>query len=312
MAKMSVKSTKAKPAAEAKATSPASATKSSKPAKNPKLPGFFKLFVQSLQLLRRHWKVFAGITLLFGILNVVLVQGLGATGGLGEAKATLDQLFTGSWQRLTSGVGLFVYLLGASGNASSPTAGVYQIILILIFSLAIIWTLRQVYAGHAVGVRDGLYKGLTPLIPCILVLLVIGLQLLPLALGATVYGIVTANSLVVTGVEQFFAASLFFMLAAVSLYFLSSSLFALYIVTLPDMTPLAALRSARELIRHRRFMVLRRVILLPIVLVVLSAVLIVPLILFATPLAAWAFFAVSMLLLPIAHSYMYALYRSLL
>ncbi len=53
---------------------------------------------------------------------------------------------------------------------------------------------------------------------------------------------------------------IFFLLAMLTLIYVKSSLFALYIVTLPDMTPMKALRSARELARYRRWTVLRKIL----------------------------------------------------
>jgi hypothetical protein len=116
----------------------------------------------------------------------------------------------------------------------------------------------------------------------------------------------------VTLLEQVLWLAVWFVLGVTSLYMISSSLFALYIVTLPDMAPLAALRSARQLVAHRRWAVMRKIIFLPLALMILAAVLVLPIILFATPLAAVVFFLISMLFLPFAHSYMYALYRALL
>jgi hypothetical protein len=93
---------------------------------------------------------------------------------------------------------------------------------------------------------------------------------------------------------------------------ISSSLFALYIVTLPDMTPMKALRSARELVRHRRWTVLRKILCLPLILLVAGAVIMLPIIIVLTPLAQWVFFLLTMLALVAAHAYMYTLYRELL
>ena len=58
-------------------------------------------------------------------------------------------------------------------------------------------------------------------------------------------------------------------------------MFALYIVTLPDMTPMKALRSARELVRYRRWTVLRKVLFLPLMLLVVAAIIMVPIIILA-------------------------------
>jgi hypothetical protein len=299
------------------AKSKSKSSKAARPTQKPsapspvKLPGAFRLLQSALHMLVQHWKVFGIIALLYGLCNVLLVQGFSAAGNLEQAKDILDQLSNGKWEQVVAGTSLFVYLLGSSGNAENSTAGTYQLIFALIFSLALIWLLRQLYAGHKVRVRDGFYRGMAPLIPFVLVLAVVAFQLLPLALGALVYGAVTSTGLAATGVEQGLWTVFFAVASTISLYLLSSSLFALYIVTLPDMRPLQALRSARQLVRGRRFAVLRKVLFLPVALIILSGILIVPLILFATPVAAWAFFVVSMFLLPIVHSYMYSLYRSL-
>lgn len=280
--------------------------------KGEKVAGAFRILGSSFAVIGRNWKLFLGITLIYGFLNMVLVQGFQATGSLSEAKDLLDQLFAGSFGQLASGLTLFVYLLGSSGNTANPTASAYQLILILVMSLAIIWALRQAYAGHAIRIRDSFYRGMSPLVQFVLVLIVVCLQLIPMAVGLLVYGSVVSGGLAATGVEQVLWALFAFLLSLLSLYLLASSLFALYIVTLPDMTPVQALRSARQLVAHRRWTVMRKVLFLPLVLLVLSAVIIVPVILYATPLASWIFFVTSMLILPIVHSYMYSLYRALL
>src|SRR5690606_28518012 len=118
-----------------------------------------------------------------------------------------------------------------------------QMLLLLIASLAIIWALRKTHGDVKVRARDAFYQGMYPLIPFILVLLVIGLQLLPLLLGSSLYSLVTTNGIAVHAIEQTAWLLLFGGLSLLSLYMLSSSLFALYIVTLPNMTPMKALRS---------------------------------------------------------------------
>jgi hypothetical protein len=93
---------------------------------------------------------------------------------------------------------------------------------------------------------------------------------------------------------------------------LASSLFALYIVTLPGMTPIRALRSARGLVRYRRWTVIRKILWLPLLLLLVAAVIMLPIIIWLTAVAQWVFFILSMFALLAVHSYMYALYRELL
>ena len=276
------------------------------------IPGAFHLFWNGLQVLRRHWVVFSGIVLVYALLNVLLVQGINSVGNLEEAKQTVTEAYGDQLNGIGFGVTLFAHLVSTSGSALSPAAGAYQLILALIMSIVLIWTLREVYAGHKVRIRDGFYKGVYPLVTFVLVLCVIALQLLPLLFGGMLYNLVAANGIAITGMEQILWVALFFFFSLISLYMMSSSLFALYIVCLPGMTPIRALSSARELVRNRRWTVMRKVIFLPIALLVIAAVIIVPLILLAAPLAVWVFFILSMCSLAVIHSYLYALYRSLL
>jgi hypothetical protein len=272
-----------------------------------KMPNVFVVLWRSLEVLKRHWKLFLGIVLIYGILNLVLVRGLSGGTDLSTVKSALRG--TGS---LTTGASLFLYLLGGSGNTSSAGAGSYQMILVIIISLALVWSLRQVYAESQVRIRDAFYKGMYPLVPVILILLVIGLQLLPLIVGATVYSIVMSNGIAVGSLEHILWFLLLIFTSLLSLYMLCSSTFALYIATLPDMTPMKALKSARELVKHRRFLVARKILFLPLAMLIMAAIVMIPLILVVTPFASWAFFILSMIGLAVAQSYMYALYRELL
>lgn len=281
------------------------------PAKKP-LPGTIRLFKRSLAHLFAHKKLFFGVVLVYLVLSVVLVRGFGFGSDVPELKSVLDEVFTGGSGQLIGGVAIFSFLVGAAGNTSTDAGAVYQSILLVIVSLAFIWALRQTHAGQKARVKDAFYKGMYPLIPFVLVLLVMTLQLIPFAAGTTLYSLVAGSGLAVGLIEQAFWIVVFGLFGLLSLYMLSSSLFALYIVTLPDISPLQALRSARGLVQHRRWAVMRRVLLLPIVIVVIGALIMIPLIILVTPLAEWVFFALGMFSLAVVHSYLYSLYRELL
>jgi len=277
-----------------------------------KLPNVWQLTRQAALTLWGRKDLFIGITLIYGVLDLVLAQGVSGGTNVSTLKHSLSQASNGHFNGLASGVGVFALLIGSAGNKSSPAAGTYQLFLTVIVSLAIIWALRQVLAGAKLRIRDAFYRGMYPLVPFILVLLVVSLQLLPLLIGSLVYGLVTTNGIAAYFIEKLLWALLYILLALLSLYMISSSLFAVYIVTLPDMTPLKALRSARELVRHRRWTVLRKILWLPLFLLVVAAVIMVPIIIWLTPVAQWAFFALTMFSLIAVHSYMYTLYRELL
>ncbi len=277
-----------------------------------KLPSVYRLTKKSFRTVWDQKVLFIGIILIYGVLNLILVQGIAGSTDTATLKETLDQVFTGHFAGLASGLSIFTIMLSSAGNSTSQVAGAYQMFLALMGSLAIIWALREVLAGKNVRIRDPYYRGMYPLVPFILIMCVVALQLIPLLIGSGLYSIVVNNGIAVLFIEKFVWAMLYGLLALLTLYMLTSSIFALYIVTLPDMTPLKALRSARELVRYRRWTVLRKIICLPIILLTAAALIMIPIIVWLTPLAQWAFFVLTMSALLAVHAYMYTLYRELL
>jgi K+-sensing histidine kinase KdpD len=156
------------------------------------------------------------------------------------------------------------------------------------------------------------YRGMYPLIPFILVLIVMGLQLIPALIGNFLFTTVINGGLAVGFIEQAMWTLFFILTILLSLYMISSSSIALYIVTLPEMTPMIALRQARELVRYRRFSVLLRALALILVIFFLLFVIVLPVIFIAPSLAEWIFFLITVLAIPLVHGYMFSLYRELL
>jgi hypothetical protein len=184
--------------------------------------------------------------------------------------------------------------------------------LLVIISLATIWGLRQVSAGNKPRIRDAFYKGLYPIVPLILVLLVIGLQLIPMAVAGWLYSAVIVGGVAGTLIEKILWILLVILAILLSLYMISSSLFALYIVTLPDMEPMQALRSARQLAVHRRWTILRKIVFLPFILFVIAALIMLPTIILLPFIAEWIFLVLSLFGWIVTLCYIYNLYKELL
>lgn len=288
----------------------------SKPLKQhkPALTGGFKLFIKSLKILLQNKRVFGGTLLIAFIINVLLVKGFTSSANLVDSKSLLDQIFSGKFGQLTSAATLFTVLLQGAGATATATAAIYQSFLFVILSLSYIWVLRNSLAQKTkkLKVRDGFYKGMYPLITFIGVLVIIGIQMFPLAIANFLYATVIGGGLAVTSAERIIWLILIFLLIVLSIYMISSSIFALYIVTLPDVTPMQALRSAGDLVRFRRWSVMRKVLVLPFCLLVIGAAIIIPLIIIAPALAEWVFYLLTVIALLVFHSYFYNLYRELL
>jgi hypothetical protein len=266
------------------------------------IPGSFQLADEVFNTLRRFWKPLGGILVVYLILNVVFASGL-----ISDIHSTAGS-FSDS-HKLSDVLNNFGSLLGA-GSGSSGGSSAAQSLLLVLESLVIIWALRQLLAGEVIRVKQAYYHAMTPLIPFLLVIFVIILQLLPITLGAGALALVLSTSggaplTIVLG-------TLFALLTVWSLRMISSSVFALYIVTLPDIQPRQALRSAKNLVRFRRQQIMRRLLFLPICLLLLIGVVMLPIILLVPFLVVPVFFGLIMLSILLVHTYLYSLYRGLI
>lgn len=299
--------------AKTKSTSKKAVVKNSSPKKpelRPRatLASSFSITKNSVAVLWHNKSLFGGIMLVYGIAYIVLVQGLSGTANASTIKGDFSGFFHGNVGGLFSGL----LVIGSTNTNGNPSASTYQAFLILIISLVVIWTLRQVYSGAIVRVRDGYYKGLYPLIPFVLIALVIGVELIPAAVGATAYSVFVTQGIAITVAEKAIGVILLAGLVLFSMYFISSSIFGLYIVTLPDMTPIKALRSAKALVKGRRLIVMRKVIYLPVMLIIAISIIMLPFIVLVPVLAVWIFFILSLVAITVVHGYLYNLYRELI
>ncbi len=288
--------------------------KQKKPAANKvasrrKISPVWILTVQAVRIMKRHWRLFGGLLVIYAVSSLILVNGLSRTVDLVSVKAALRSTNAGV---LTSGTEMVSTLFTNSTSSSASTT--YQLILFIIMSLAVIWALRHAYADTPqtpVRAKQAMYQGMTPLIPFVLVLLVIGLELVPFMVGTSVYAVVSHGIAQGVGEQLLWTVGLFALMLW-SFYMLASSIFALYVVTLPDMPPRKALRLAKELVARRRFVVLRKLLFLPLLVLIIILLVMMPVILLLTPIAEWILLVFGLLLVMFCHSYLYAMYRELM
>jgi hypothetical protein len=281
----------------------------------PKLPNVLRLTRKTYDLLSMNWKLVSGIALVYGLLNILLVRGLNGGVSVSDLKTQFTDLANGGWGNLGSAITIFGLLVSSSSSGTaSDAAGAYQSFLTIITSLAFIWTFRQLLTNkeQKLRVRDSFYRGMYPLIPALLVLLMVAVQLIPVLIGGTVYGLLVANGIATTTPEILISGLFFVAMIVWSLLLITATIFAMCIVTLPDMEPKQALQTARKLVKFRRAVVFRKILFLPVLLLLILTVTVLPTILTIPVLAQWVFFVVSMFAIPISVAYIYTVYRELL
>lgn len=276
------------------------------------LPGLKQLLGGTFGLFWQNKRLFLSIGFIYAGLQFVFAKGLGSAFQIAQTKKEVQEILGDQTNSFDTSYALFNNLVGSFNGQVTEAAGVYQLFLSLITILAVIWLCRQLLAGEKPGIRDTFYKSMYPLIPFMLVLIVISLQLIPALVGNFLLSTVISNGLAVTPLEKAIWVLLFFALLILSLYMVLSSVFALNIATLPDVRPMQALRSARELVLHRRIGIFARIIVLPIIGFLVAIAVFLPLIRYAAPVAEPLFLVYGSFAVVIMTIYMYNFYRSLL
>lgn len=278
-----------------------------------KLPSGWKILKRSLLYLYSYKKLFLGISLTYGLLLILFVRGLSTNLQFEVLRQNLTDIFAGGLSSVGETASSLGVLFSTLGSSSSDAGSVYQMFIVLIVSLSLIWSIRQTYSRKVkLRIRDGFYKGMYSLVPFLLVLFFILLNLLPFVIAGSLYDTILTTSLAVSGPEQLLWAGVFIAGFAWSIYLVSGSIFGLYIVTLPNTQPRAALKSARKLVRFRRGVVIRRLLFLPFMLFCFSTLALIPMVFIFAPIAEFTFLIFSFVLPAVVHGYLYTLYRELL
>jgi hypothetical protein len=252
------------------------------------LPGYWAFTNTVRKLLLAHKKLFVCVALLYATLSVALI-GLASQDAYVTLADTLREtgsdLFTGAWGEIgKASLLLATGLTGSLNSALTEAQQVYAILIMLLTWLTAVWLLRSIVAGGKPKLRDGLYSAGAPIVSTFVVLLVIVVQLLPVALAAAGLGAAIASNLISDGgVEAMLFWAAVVALLALSLYWITSTVIALVVVTLPGMYPLKAIKIAGDLVVGRRVRLLLRLLWMGLITAGLWIIIMIPILL----LDAW-------------------------
>ena len=115
------------------------------------------------------------------------MRGVNTNLNISNLRNQLDNVFNGSASQLRSGISVFVTLISSNSANASSSSGVIGFFLFVFIAMAIIWSLGKFGSKEKISVKDAFYKGISPIVQFILVLLYLILLLLPFTLGASVY-----------------------------------------------------------------------------------------------------------------------------
>jgi len=290
-----------------------------------KLPGYWSFTISTLKLLLTNWRLFGGLVLVYVVVSIV-IGGFGAQDTYSNLASSLKQsggdLFKGNFGTVSQAT---LLLITSVTTGLTPNVTQAQSVLggLAVFFgwLSTVWLLRNTLAGHKPRLRDGLYNSGSPVLATVIVGFIIMLQLLPSAIGLIIYTAAQNSGLLESGVSAMLVWMSVILFSLLSLYWLSSSLIALVIVTLPGMYPLQAIRAAGDMVIGRRLRVLYRLLWMALVVAVTWLIIMIPIILFDDwikklvsainwlPIVPFTIIAMGALTLVYVSSYIYLLYR---
>lgn len=226
-------------------------------------PGFIQFTGQINSILRAHWKLFT----LFVLAYAAILIATGAVTNQENYKTISDLMNDATSGVDVGGFGVvgkatLVALASFAAGGTSITAEQGTFLgLVLVFAwLATVWLLREIVAGRNPKLRDGLYNSGAPIISTLGILFVGILQLLPIGITAIIYNALSSVGLISDG----FGSMLFWVFAAVVvtlvLYWMTSTVIALVIVTNVGMYPLRALRLSGDIVLGRRTQIFLRIV----------------------------------------------------
>jgi hypothetical protein len=250
------------------------------------LPGYFAFTKEVRKTLWAHRKLFGIMMIIYVIITGTLV-GIASQDAFNTLNDTLkdtgSELLNGNFGQV--GGAALLFFAATTGAISQPlqdTQQIYATLVGLMTWLTTVWLLRNVMAGHKVKLRDGLYSSGAPILPTFIIVIVVLLQLIPAALAAIGYAAASSTGLLNGGVEAMLFWIAAGLLVALSLYWVTSTLIALVIVTLPGMYPMKALKIAGDMVVGRRIRILLRLLWMLLGVVVLWAVIMIPIIILDT------------------------------
>ncbi len=256
--------------------------------KRPKLEGYIAFPWYVARTLWRDKWLYIRLTVVYLILIVIAMGSVQFT-NMGVVNELIDATNEEAGGSLLAPAGrAFVIAGSALGGALSTNLTDIQYLFVFMVGffvvITVVWLLRQRLAGNKVNVRDGLYSSGAPVL-ALYVLIVIGiLQMIPLALMVLVYAAAVGGGILSGGIDTAMFSIALFLVLVLTLYFMTTTLFAIFIATLPGTYPIVAYRTARKIVAGQRARLLFRLIWLAVIVVAMWFMVLVPIVIITNSL----------------------------
>lgn len=289
------------------------------------LPGYWSFTNSVRRTLWESRRLFIWVVVVYALFSALLV-GLASQDTYTTLSTTLrdtsGEIFTGNWGEIGKAGLLFATSVTGSLTATPTEAQqIYAGLIALLIWLTTVWLLRATKAGQRPRFRDGLYNAGAPIVPTTAVALALIVQLVPAALAVIAFSAAMSTGFLTGGVEAMLFTVVATLLIVLSVYWVTSTLIALTVVTLPGMYPMRALKTAGDLVIGRRLRILFRWLWLAMITLAAWVLVMIPIIIFDTwlksllpaiewlPIVPMTLLIMSSLTITFVSAYVYLFYR---
>jgi hypothetical protein len=253
------------------------------------------------------WRMIAGVLAVYAVLNFIFVVSISILPTNEVLEAEITTYLGASAGRIIDSFTLVgISLL----NISSPSNTVLQVVLFIIASMALIWTIRKLRGLQKITIRQAYYEGPANIIPLVLVVVMLLCTLIPASLASTL--LVYALPVVGTAVEFSVLYAIAGALVLLTIYWTLVWWPAFYISMLPGTKPIAAMRAAAALTKKRRLKIWGRIVLLGLLLVSLFFIVVLPISIIYQRIVPLFVYITVTVLFGLGHILFFNLYRSLI
>ena len=291
--------------------------------KRPKLEGYVAFPWYVARILWRDKWLFMRLLMVFLVLSALTsgtVQ-MANMGTVNEAVGVIDDETDGQvLEPVTKAFAVVgASLLGSLNANMTDTQFLLFFAIGFFLCIVVVWLLRQRQAGNRVNVRDGLYNSGSPILSLYVLVIVGVLQLIPLALLTLVYSAAVSGGVLSGGIDTAMFSIALFMALVLTLYFMTTTLFAIFIATIPGTYPLVAYQTARRIVAGQRARLLFRLLWLALIVAVLWFMVLVPVVIMTNSLGGQDSLVIPLAVqtvtgasLVYASAYAYLLYRRMI
>ena len=253
------------------------------------------------------WRTLGGVLLVYAIINFIFVASFSLLPSSESIQANIVSYLGDSAGRVIDSFAL----VGISiVTISAPSNTLLQIILMLIASMALIWTLRKLRGLQKIRIRQAYYEGPANIVPLFLVMVMLLCTLLPASIASTI--LLFASPIISSTLERIIVYAISGGLFGLSIYWLLVWWPAIYISMLPGTAPIAAMRAAALLTKGRRLKIWSRQLLLVAFACIIFLGVVVPLALLWQRIVPLAVYSMLVLLFGLLNVAYFNLYRSLI